>query len=399
MTQGAEYNLTYKVKESEESILMNTPSALLQEIRTAGRFGKLADGNLWFNMLIFGDNLPILKALMNNPHIKGKVRLVYIDPPFSTNQEFRGGGERTSTVSSSKKDGRAYEDTLIGAEFLEFLRKRLILLKELLAENGSIYLHIDWKKGHYIKVLMDEIFGEEHFINDIARIKCNPKNFPRPAYGNIKDMILFYSKTDSYVWHESQEDYTEEDIRRLFAKVDKDGRRYTTNPLHAPGETTNGPTGQPWRGLLPPKGRHWRYPPEVLEDLDRRGLIEWSTTNNPRKKIYADEYVRKKKKRQDIWEFKDPAYPLYPTQKSLEMLKVIVAASTNPDDLVLDCFAGSGTTLVAAEVLGRRWIGIDNSPLAIEVTIRRFLSQKSFTAFTVYNAANQPLPQSIQAVL
>jgi len=246
---------------------------------------------------------------------------------------------------------------------------------------------------------MDEIFGEDHFINDIARIKCNPKNFPRKAYGNIKDMILFYSKTDNYVWNESLEDYTEEEIRRLFPKIDKYGRRYTTNPLHAPGETKNGPTGQPWRGMLPPKGRHWRYPPEVLEQLDRQGLIEWSSTGNPRKKIYADEYIKKKKKRQDIWKFKDPAYPKYPTEKNLEMLKVIVKASSNPNDLVLDCFAGSGTTLVAAEQLGRRWIGADNSPLAIKTSLERLLALKRCRAFTLYNATGKPLPETLQKLV
>jgi adenine-specific DNA-methyltransferase len=194
-------------------------------------------------------------------------------------------------------------------------------------------------------------------------------------------------------------DYTEEDVQRLFPKTDKDGRRYTTNPLHAPGETANGPTGQSWRGLKPPKGRHWRYAPKVLEDLNNRGLIEWSSKNNPRKKIYADEYVKKRKKRQDLWEFKDPAYPAYPTQKNLEMLEVIVAASSNDNDLVVDCFSGSGTTLLAAEELGRRWIGIDNSPLAIKVTMNQLLTRKSLTAFSVYNATNQPLPQTLEDFL
>lgn len=297
------------------------------------------------------------------------------------------------------KDKIAYEDLLVGKEYLEFLRKRLIFLKKILDKDGSIYVHIDWKKGHYVKVLMDEIFGEEHFINDIARIKCNPKNFPRPAYGNIKDMILFYSKTENYIWNESLEDYTEEDLRRLFPKIDKNGRRYTTNPLHAPGETRNGPTGKPWRGMTPPKGRHWRYSPEVLEELDRQNLIEWSSTGNPRKIIYADEYIKKKKKRQDIWELKDPAYPKYPTQKNLEMLKVIIKASSNPNDIVLDCFAGSGTTLIASEQLGRRWIGIDNSFISIETTLKRLLALKRCKPFTLYDASKKLLSETFQKLI
>jgi len=182
------------------------------------------------------------------------------------------------------------------------LRKRLILLREILAEDGSIYVHIDYKIGHYVKVIMDEVFGKENFINDITRIKCNPKNFDRKGFGNIKDLILFYSKGASYIWNEPREEFTDEDIKRLFPKVDKDGRRYTTTPLHAPGETRNGPTGRPWKGLKPPKGRHWRYSPEELTRLDKEGLIEWSSTGNPRKKIYADEMLGKGKKRQDIWD-------------------------------------------------------------------------------------------------
>lgn len=267
-----------------------------------------------------------------------------------------------------------------------------------MADDGSIYVHIDWKMGHYVKVIMDEVFGPEQFINDMARIKCNPKSFGRKAYGNIKDMILFYSKTDKYVWNDSTQDYTKEQIEKLFPKIDENGRRCTTNPLHAPGETVNGPTGQPWRGIRPPRGRHWRYPPEVLEELDKRGLIEWSKTGNPRKKIYADEHIKKKTKRQDIWEFKDPAYPSYPTEKNLEMLKVIVRASSNPGDIVMDCFAGSGTTMVAAEELNRRWIGTDNSPIAIEMSLKRLQTLKNLRPFKLYSYES-PLPKSLQKII
>jgi adenine-specific DNA-methyltransferase len=352
----------------------------------------------WYNMLIFGDCLHALKLLLRNNNVKGRVRLIYIDPPFATGQEFRKGRERTGHVSSSDEDEVAYVDKFTRAEYLSFLRERLILMREILADDGSIYVHTDCKIGHYVKVLMDEVFGEEHFINDITRIKCNPKNFERKGYGNIKDMILFYSKTDKYVWNGSLQDYTQEQIERLFPKVDKDGRRYTTNPLHAPGETKNGATGQPWRGILPPKGRHWRYPPEVLEELDRKGLIEWSKTGNPRKKIYADEFIKKKMKRQDVWEFKDPPYPSYPTEKNLDMVKVIIEASSNPNDIVLDAFCGSGTTLVAAEELGRRWIGIDNSPLAIEVSLERLRKLKSVRPFRLLSLVG-PLPEALQKIL
>ncbi len=357
--------LMYIERKPEIDILSNTISAMLTKVRTLKTSFAQVD-----NRLIFGDNLTVLKSLINT-EVKGNVRLIYIDPPFSTNNYFRIGKFRTSTISPSKDDEIAYDDKLSGSQYLEFLRERLIFLRELLADNGSIYVHIDWKMGHYVKVLMDEIFGEENFINDITRIKCNPKNFSRNGFGNVKDMILFYSKSKDIVWNESKENYTEKEVERLFKKIDKDGRKYTTIPLHAPGETKNGATGQLWKGIKPPKGRHWRSSPEELTKLDKMGLIEWSKTGNPRRKIYAVDFVEKKKKRQDIWEFKDPTYPVYPTEKNLEMLKTIVEASSNKEDLVLDCFAGSGTTLVASELLKRKWIGIDNSEIAIKIAQKR----------------------------
>ena len=205
--------------------------------------------------------------------------------------------------------------------------------------------------------------------NDIARIKCNPKNFQRKAYGNIKDLILFYSKSGNLIWNEPHIPFSEEDKERLFKKNDKDGRRYTTIPLHAPGETTNGNTGKEWKGKKPPKGRHWRSDPVILEKWDEQGLVEWSTNSVPRKKIFLDE--KEGKRMQDIWEFKDPQYPKYPTEKSLDLLKFIIEASSNEGNLVLDCFCGSGTTLVAAQLLNRNWIGIDKSDQAIKVTQKK----------------------------
>lgn len=360
-----------------------TETLTMPSLLQTGLWGKTRlDG--WTNKLIWGDNLEALELLLREPSIRGQVRLVYIDPPYATNQEFRVGESRTSTVSSSYDDRVAYEDRLAGEAYLRFLRDRLILLKEILAEDGSIYVHVDIKVGHYVKVLMDDIFGASNFINQIIRIKCNPKNFSRRGYGNIHDMILFYSKGSNFVWNESRESLSDADIQRLFPKVDKYGRRYTTTPLHAPGETRKGATGMPWRGINPPKGRHWRYPPKELDRLDKEGLIEWSPTGNPRKILYADEVRLKGRKRQDVWEFKDPPYPVYPTEKNIEMLKVIIQASSNPDDIVMDCFSGSGTTLVAAELLGRRWIGIDSSEVAIQITQKNFFSMNNFSAFETY---------------
>jgi adenine-specific DNA-methyltransferase len=300
--------------------------------------------------------------------------LIYIDPPFSTNNVFRIGEKRTNTISSSINDKIAYSDNLKGAEFLEFLRERLIFAKEMLSDKGSIYLHNDYRIGHYVKILMDEIFGIDNFRNDITRIKCNPKNFDRCAYGNIKDMILFYSKTKNVIWNNPTIPYSDNDIEKLFPKTDINGRRYTTIPLHAPGETKNGATSCEFKGIKPPAGRHWRCSPKELEELDKQGLIEWSKNGVPRKIIYADEQVGKKM--QDIWEYKDPQYPIYPTEKNLDLLKNIISASSNEGSYVLDFFCGSGTTLLAAEQLGRRWIGVDSSLIAIE-TAQKKLSENS----------------------
>jgi adenine-specific DNA-methyltransferase len=319
--------------------------------------------------LIKGENLKVMQMLLEDYSLRGKVDLVYIDPPFATNTIFRGNEQRTGHVSSSLHDEIAYSDRLLGSKYVDFLRERLLLIKALMSNRGSIYLHIDYKIGHYVKVMMDEVFGINNFRNDITRIKCNPKNFQRKAYGNIKDMILFYTKTDNYIWHEPKHKRAKNELQRLFAKRDTKGRYYTTTPLHAPGETTNGNTGKVWKGMMPPKGRHWRYDPKVLDELDAQGLIQWSSTGNPRKIVYADEMPYKKL--QDIWEFKDPQRPSYPTEKNIDMIKTIISASSNEGSLVFDCFSGSGGTLIAAEDLNRNWIGIDNSDLAIKTALKR----------------------------
>ncbi len=345
--------ITYENKKSEKDILKQTSKTKLEVV--SGKGAK--------NKLIHADNLTALKTLLDD--YAGKIGLIYIDPPFSTNGHFKISEDRANTISCGNDDAIAYSDIIVGADFLEFLRERLIVLRELLSEKGSIYLHIDYKIGHYVKLIMDEVFGKNMFRNDIARIKCNPKNFNRRAYGNIKDLILFYSKSSAPTWNNPRIPFSEEDEKRLFKKIDENGRRYTTIPLHAPGETSSGNTSKKWKGMKPPRGRHWQTAPAILEEWDKQGLIEWSTNGVPRKKIFFDE--KKGKKMQDIWEFKDPQYPRYPTEKSLELLKFIVEASSCEGDTVLDCFAGSGTTLVAAQFLNRNWIGIDKSELAISV--------------------------------
>lgn len=317
--------------------------------------------------LFLGENFAVLSALLKTH--KGKIDLIYIDPPFNTKQFFKVSERRKNTISYAKDSIVAYSDHMTRVEFLEFLRLRLVLMRELLSEEGSIYLHIDTKVGHYVKLIMDEIFGEENFKNDITRIKSNPKNFSRRAYGNEKDMILFYAKnTRKNIWNEVRKPMTAEELTKRFPKTDASGRKYTTIPLHAPGET-NGVTGQPWRGMNPPEGRHWRTDPAEFDRLDSLGLIEWSSTGNPRIIRYADEHQGKKI--QDVWVFKDPQYPMYPTEKNREMLELIIQQSSVPGSIVMDCFCGSGSTLAAAQSLGRKWIGVDISPVAIATVKER----------------------------
>ncbi len=322
------------------------------------------------NLLLKGDNLKAMNWLLAHGY-KGKIDLVYIDPPFATGGSFGIDKDgRTATISKSNDADIAYTDNLQGKQFIDFLRARVELIYQLLSDQGSLYLHIDYKIGHYVKVMLDDIFGMKNFRNDITRIKCNPKNFNRIGYGNIKDMILFYTKSSSPIWNHPTFDCTEEEISNLYSKTDSLGRRYTTVPIHAPGETKNGETSKRFRGIFPPKGRHWRCSVEELERLDDSGLIEWSSKGNPRKINYASEHL--KKKAQDIWDFKDPTYPIYPTEKNLDMLKFIIGASSNENSIVMDCFCGSGSTLYAAGVCGRKWIGIDQSDLAIKTTRERF---------------------------
>ena len=310
------------------------------------------------NLLIFDDNLNAMQFLLQEKAYKNALDLIYIDPPFATNNTFRMG----STISASLSANVAYDDKFGLETYLEFLYYRFILMREMLSEKGSIYVHTDSIIGHYVKIVLDEIFGKERFINDITRIKCNPKNFAKKGYGNVKDSILFYSKGADFIWNEVSQKVSQSDLAKRFNKRDEKGA-YTTIPLHAPGETKNGESGQEWNGLKPPKGRHWRCALSELDSLQKEGLIEWSKNGNPRKKIYAKDYGYKKI--QDIWEFKDSQKVLYPTQKNTALLRQILLMSSNENSLVMDCFCGGGGFLQEASCLKRKFIGIDESAQAI----------------------------------
>lgn len=348
--------LNYDGKASTAEVLGIKPA----EIRRIWKGGRESE-----NRLYFGENAVVLAGLMGDTEVRGKVRLIYIDPPFSTQSSFY-----------SRKQKHAYEDTRVGTEYIEFLRRRIILLRELLADDGSLYLHLDEKMVFHMKIVLDEIFGAGNYRNCIVRKKCNPKNYTRKRYGNIVDYILFYTKSANYLWKKPVEPWTKDRTREYQYIEEGTGRRYMKVPIHAPG-VRNGETGKTWRGMMPPPGKHWQYLPSKLDEMDARGEIYWSPNRNPRRKVYLDENPGVGV--QDVWlDFRDAhnqniRITGYPTEKNPDLLRRIIEASSAPGDIVLDCFCGSGTTLAVAHNLGRCWIGVDNSAEAIRTTLRRFL--------------------------
>ena len=240
---STDVHIDYEGKKSREEIL-KTPPAVCRQLWPKHYDQPAA------NQLYYGDNLGILAALARNPAVCGQVRLIYIDPPYATKSVFQ-----------SRKQNDAYTDLREGAHYLEFLRERLIFLREILAEDGSIYVHLDDNMAFLVKAVMDEVFGRANFRNWITRKKCNPKNYTRKVYGNIADFILFYTKGESYVWHRPVDPWTDEKAAKEYQYLESGtGRSYKKVPVHAPG-VRHGETGRLWRGKQPPPGKHWQYPP------------------------------------------------------------------------------------------------------------------------------------------
>lgn len=349
------YQLTYEGMLSEEEIKKAVAKQAYQYVT-----GKNTGSKLYF-----GDNFDVLTQLMDNAELQNKVSLIYIDPPYSTNSVFQSRSQKSS-----------YKDQLQGSHFLEFLRRRLILLRDLLSDEGSIYIHLDSNMVFEMKVMMDNLFGAGNFRGFITRKKCSNKNYTKNTYGNISDYIIFYSKTERFTWNRATVPWTEEKIKKEYPCFDEvTGRRYKKVPIHAPG-VRNGETGKAWRGMMPPPGKHWQYTPKKLDDLDANNEIYWSANGNPRRKVFLDK--NKGIPVQDIWlDVQDSLNQNikitgYPTEKNPQLLQRIIEASSNEGDYVLDCFAGSGTTLDVAKKLKRKWIGVDNSSEAISHILKRF---------------------------
>ncbi|MCH7974808.1 MAG: site-specific DNA-methyltransferase, partial [Bacteroidetes bacterium] len=314
-----DYKLIYKGKESREKIIANTPSAPLQKVRSFNSDNPFKDN--WQNMLIFGDNLLALKAIYedqrgeNKYKTKNKIKLIYIDPPFATKQDFMKDREI------------AYRDKIIGSQFIEFLRKRLILLREILADDGSIYVHLDWKKGHYIKAIMDEVFGEHNFVNEIIWA-YREREMSKDQWNRKHENIYMYSKTSERIfnWKDVAENYSKYTLKNKFRHFDEKGQKYR---------------------LRFRDGRN--DPTEEGEDTYRQYLYE---SGVPARDWWQIPILNQAAKERLITN-------AYPTQKTELLLEKIILASSNKDNIVMDVFAGSGTTLAVSEKLGRRWIGID----------------------------------------
>ncbi|MGO8988177.1 MAG: site-specific DNA-methyltransferase [bacterium] len=386
-----EYELVYHGKDREEDVIADTLAVPLQPVRT---FGK--NGDEWHNMLIFGDNLQVMKTLLEmkkagkllNADGTPGVRLIYIDPPFATQQEFRG-----------TDDQKAYQDKVSGAQFVEFLRRRLILLRELLAENGSIYVHLDTHKFHYLKTIMDETYGEQNFVNEVCWQRINAKGNVLRKWGAVHEMILLYGRTAGYLWNQVFRPLDPVYVHEMYRYTEEvSGRRYRLSDLTAPAERASKGQIYKWKGYDPGPTRCWVYAEKDMERLESEGRIVYTSTGYPQFKRYLDKNPGERVP--DVWNDITPALGKealsYPTQKPEALLERIASASSNEGDVVLDAFAGSGTTLAVSEKLNRRWIGIDCGKLAIYTIQKRMLNLRRGIGnkgpkldpkpFTLYNA-------------
>ncbi len=328
-----------------------------------------------------GDNLEQLKKLP--PQC---VDLIYIDPPFNSNRNYE-------VFWGETKEKRAFEDRHESTRaYIDYMRPRCVELARVLKPTGSFYYHCDWHASHYVKVMLDQIFGEKTFQNEIVWKRTSAHSSSN-RYGPVHDVIFFYAGSGSHkhTWNQQYQPYDESYLETFFEQVDPDGRRWKRMDLTGDG-VRNGESGQKWKGIdVTAKGRHWAVPRDICEQLDitdesqlkrldaldAAGFIHWPKKEDgmPRLKQYADKMPGVPL--QTVWTDIRPIHNLsqerlgYPTQKPLQLLERIILSSSNPNDIVLDAFCGCGTALVAAQKLKRQWIGIDISPTACRVMAKR----------------------------
>lgn len=381
-----------------------TPYYPAQLKESYGDDTDLPDGKTggWRNKIYWGDNLQVMSHLLKD--FRGKVNLIYIDPPFDSKADYKKKIElrgKSTTTDSTTFEEKQYGDIWTNDEYLQFMYERLILCRELLADNGSIYLHCDWHKSAHLRLLLDEVFGLGCFRNEIIWQKLKAAKQQADTFGNIHDTIFFFSKNPSNYFHEKQYGkYSQELIDSHYNHFDENGRRYTDDSFTQTGQGPARDFGS--HGILePPVGKHWIWSQEKINQGLKEGTIIFSSQGMPRVKRYLDE--RKGIAIGDIW---TDIFPInsqaiesidYPTQKPEALLERIIKASSNPGDIVFDCFMGSGTTQAVAMKLGRRFLGADINLGAIQTTTKRLLKVSGelngqletehpfYTGFEVYN--------------
>jgi site-specific DNA-methyltransferase (adenine-specific)/adenine-specific DNA-methyltransferase len=359
----------------------------------------------WSNKLIWGDNKLILSslkagALRQQIEDAGGLKLIYIDPPFDVGADFSMdieiGGE-TFHKEANLLEQIAYRDTWgRGADsFVSMIYERLILMRDLLAEDGSIYVHCDWRVNSYIRLAMNDVFGTSGFQNEITWRRTRTHN-DATSWAAIADTILFFSRSENFIWNPQFNEQSEEDVETRYRFTDEKGRRYRLGPIDSPNPRPN--MMYVWKGFTPPK-KGWRYSQEKMAELDRQGRIYYpdSKDKRPATKLYLDEsqgalvgtvWTEFSAVQASATERVD-----YPTQKPEALLERIIKASSNEGDLVADFFCGSGTTAAVAEKLGRKWIATDLGKFGIHTTRKRLIgvqralkaAEKNFRAFEVLN--------------
>ena len=303
-----------------------------------------------------GDCLDIL------PHFPANcVDLIYIDPPFNSNRNYE-------VFWGDVAEKRAFDDRYGDAmAYISYMRGRIEQLHHVLKPTGSFYYHCDWHASHYIKVMLDEIFGANFFVNEIVWKRYSSHGNVYNRFGTVTESIFFYRKSGRFLWNQTYGEYDPAYIAQYFKNVEPEtGRRYQLQNTLNPAEDRPNLRYE-WNGHL----RTWKWTKDKMQALHDEGKIQYSTSGYPRLKQYLDEMPGPKL--QNLW---DDIQSLqnqrgeslgYPTQKPLALLERIIKASSNPGDIVLDAFCGCGTTLVAAQKLSRRWVGIDISPSSCNV--------------------------------
>ncbi|MCL2480097.1 MAG: site-specific DNA-methyltransferase [Spirochaetaceae bacterium] len=365
--------------------------------------GEEQDG--WINRLYWGDNLQVMSHLLKE--FRGKIDLIYIDPPFDSKADYKKQIElrgKSTTSDFTTFEDKQYGDIWSNDEYLQFMFERLIVIRELLSNKGLLWVQCDPTRGHYIKILLDEVFGNNNFINHISRKRTfahGDIGQGAKHLGRITDFILLYQKSDAAKINEIYTPYEQSYIDKTFSYKDSDGRRWQSVSLTAPGGEIKGNPRYAFLGVT----RFWQYSQKNMNELLEQGKIFQSKPGMvPRKKMYLDE--SKGIPLQDIWTDIVPVQGVsnenenYPTQKPEALLERIIKASSNPGDLIFDCFMGSGTTQAVAMRLGRRFIGADINLGAIQTTMKRLtkikkeidadlpIDEKRYTSFRIYNVNN-----------